>query len=169
MHEKSGIPTLFLKLLHLLILAGVILGVVGGVRQSYAENASKVSSGRIFTKVAVCLFLIVYLAVTGVLTFTYRKKSYIPKPELPLFYGSLLGVAVLVIRMIYSLISAFDPTSSTFARADPNIFAKAFMATTEEMIFMIIMLVLGFIVPRPPPDDDDEMEQGGIAESKVQQ
>lgn len=135
-----------LRLLHLPIILGLIMAIVGGTKLS-STDPSKQSSGQSFRKAGVILFLICYVAIFGVAVLTMGQFQNIPRGEKQILYAVLAALPLLAIRLLYSILSVFA-NNDTFNILDGNATVQFFMAVIEEMFITTFLLAAGLTAPR---------------------
>ena len=143
----------YLRLLHLLLIIGVILGIVRGVKSSKASSQSQD-----LYKAAIFIFLAAYVILAGFAAWIARLAQFVIPGEKRLLVATAVAYPFLFVRALYSLISAFSsPTSTTFNPMHPNVWVEAFMAIVEEFIVAAIVITVGFLTQRL---DRSRVQQG---------
>ncbi|KAK9452140.1 uncharacterized protein V1518DRAFT_369819 [Limtongia smithiae] len=115
--ESSGssLHDIAIRVLSLILLASIILSIVAGSQMSNYTDDSKVSSAIMLSHVAVCLLTGVYgviVIVTGLLIFSPYSAPTTTTPTM-LLHAIALSLPFLLVRIIYSLLSAFTLSVAT--------------------------------------------------------
>src|SRR5947209_16697000 len=84
MHVHS-VPPKLINLVHLPIVAGLILGIIGGIKL-FDTNPTSVNTGVIYTKIAIILFLLTLIALAAVTAFTFMRIRYVMDSEKSLVF-----------------------------------------------------------------------------------
>lgn len=136
---------LALRLLHLPIILGLILSIVGGTRLS-SSDSSKQSEGEKFEKAGGILYLIGYVGLFGIAVLTMARIRNLPSGEKRILLAVLAALPLLAVRLLYSLLADFA-NNSTFSILGGNATVQLCMAIIEEMIATIIFLAAGITAP----------------------
>ena len=132
---------MLLRLLHIPCSLAIVLCIVGGVRQTDPNSTSN-SSGKVYTKVGVIIFLfaLVEIVVLALLTLPNAKK--VPIAQSRLLYAVLLALPLLAVRLLYSILADFS-SSKTFSATQGNPYVQLGMAIIEEMIVVVLYAAAG--------------------------
>ncbi|KAF3483007.1 uncharacterized protein GIQ15_02331 [Arthroderma uncinatum] len=135
--QKGVVPVVF-RAIATLALVGLILAIVGITSQD--DMMHYVPNGK--TKAAILVTLAVWVIVAGLLFMLYGRKKYLPAGENRLLLAVAISLPFILVRLIYSLISAFtrNPRFSIFS-GDVTIYLV--MAVLEEMIVVITCIAIG--------------------------
>ncbi|KAJ5493550.1 hypothetical protein N7463_009637 [Penicillium fimorum] len=134
------------QLLHLPALIALILAISGGTDQA-SSNISDHASGKTKTRVAVILFLAIYVAACTLWTITVRDIGIMVSSQNRIFFCVLLALPFIAIRILYSLISDFG-NNHQFSIVDGDTRIQLVMATLEEFVVVLMYTVLGLITPK---------------------
>ncbi|KAI9847041.1 MAG: hypothetical protein M1838_001053 [Thelocarpon superellum] len=144
-----AIPPQVLRLIHLPLLVGVVLGIIGGTDKS-SSNASRSSTGQNLLKVSTIIFLLIGLVVGGIIGATTLKHRSIIAGERRLLVAAIACFPLVFVRILYSLLCAFLTNSTTFDLFHPDVIVDACMAVLMEFLVVLIVLVAGLVAPKIP-------------------
>jgi hypothetical protein len=174
MHVHS-VPPRLINLVHLPILAGLILAIMGGLKL-FDTNPTSVNTGVTYTKIAIMLFLLSLIVLTAITAFTFMRIRYVMSGERSLVFACLAVIPFLLVRIIYSIIVDFDRSSTVFrflSTRTTAVVVQAVMSVAMEFIVVSIFLTAGFVTPAVPrsivqsqPDETTMQPQqryGGLA------
>jgi hypothetical protein len=150
--DVHAIPPRFLNLIHLPVLVGLILGTVGGTKL-YDSNPSSVNTGVTYTKVAIMLFLVIFIALAAITAFVFMRIRHVMDGDKRLIFASLAVIPFLLVRIIYSIIVDFDRSSTIFSLLSTRtaaVVVQAVMSVAMEFIVVLIFLTAGFVTPAIP-------------------
>ena len=160
--KGQGVSQRLERLIHIPILVGLIMAIIAGTKE-FSADASTRHDGYTMLKVAVLLYLVGLLALAVVAFQTFRRKQFILDGEMRLLTVSLLSLPFLLVRIIYSIISAFSQGSNTFSIiSDTNraVVIQAIMSVLMEFSVVALFIAAGVTVRRIPR----EMVNNGYAE-----
>ena len=142
---KHGLPTSErpLRLVRVLLFVAVILAATGGSMTSPDNQPSTVSTGRALTRVAVVLFMAIYVFLLGLHIALWGTREHIPTyhrtvrlPSHPLYLHSQThGSCTRVCRLPYRLSSCDWSTPSLAASPHPRSPAGPLPLVTGRYIF----------------------------------
>jgi len=146
--EKSDMfnPRIY-TILHLPTVLGLVLAAIGGSDASKSDP-SKQSHGHTDTKVAMIIFIGVWIVQSGMAIIAVYRLLHIRSDERRLALAIAASIPFLAVRLIYSVISAFDDTSTTFNPIMGNVDVLAFMAVMEEFIVVGLYLAGGYLISK---------------------
>lgn len=148
------------QLLHLPALIALILAISGGTDQS-SSNISDHASGKTKTRVAVILFLAIYVAACTLWTITVRDIGLMVSSQNRIFFCVLIALPFIAIRILYSLISDFG-NNHQFSLVDGDARIQLVMATLEEFVVVLMYTILGVITPK-------SVSNSGMTDSRQQE
>ena len=122
------------------------------------SDPSKQSRGRTDTKVAMILFIGVWIIQSYIAIVAAYRLLHTHCDERRLALVIAVSIPFLAVRLIYSVISAFDDTSTAFNPITGNVDVLAFMAVMEEFIVVGLYLAGGFLISQLP---SGTTQQGG--------
>ncbi|KAI9849740.1 MAG: hypothetical protein M1838_006276 [Thelocarpon superellum] len=149
LHDGSSsfaIPTRVFRLLHLPIIVGLILGIVGGT-DLYSQSSSDSNQGRDLLKASVILFLVAWVVLAIITIVTLARTRLADASERHLLFAVVVAMPFLFVRIVYSILADYDTSTQTFSQLDGNITVRAFMATLEEFAVVLLYLIAGFLTP----------------------
>jgi hypothetical protein len=161
MHVHS-IPPRLINLIHLPVLAGLILGIVGGTKL-FDANPSSVNTGVTYTKVAVVLFLVVFTALAAITASIFMRIRHVMDGDKRLLFACLAASPFFLVRIIYSTIVDFDRSSTIFSLLSTRtaaVVVQAVMSVAMEFIIVLIFLTAGFMTSAIPRNIDQLQQDG---------
>jgi hypothetical protein len=143
---NSGLSVQFFNVLHIPIILGLALAAIGGSDASKGD-LNKQQTGHTLSKVAVVVFVIVWIIQSGIAILTCTKLHDVASGDRRLAFAILASVPFLFVRLLYSILAAFDTSTSTFSPSEGSVVVQAVMAVIEEFVVVILYLGAGFLVP----------------------
>jgi hypothetical protein len=146
-----------LRLTHLVILAGIALGVVGGVDRAPKSSNGQIDpsdydNGATYLKVSSILFLVALVAVTYALFADWRERKSLDEPYPTLLTWMAFVLPFLLLRVIYSMLNNFnlDTTSSEGHTNQYNTFTGSwviylFLAMLPQIVVVSIYATAGLV------------------------
>ncbi|KXL49311.1 hypothetical protein M433DRAFT_158816 [Acidomyces richmondensis BFW] len=147
MEHKSLPPSSFRPILFFAI-AGLALAIVGGTLE--ADGGSVVQTGRDLMKAASIMFLAVWVIIAGIVFLTVMRINAVLPQERNLAKIGLMAIPFLLVRVIYTICSAFSHPGSIFYMYDINVYVEAFMQFMMEAIVVCIYITAGLSTPKAP-------------------
>lgn len=147
---RSPLPPRVRKLVQTIGLAAVVLSIVGGTKIAGSDPDTR-SDGYTYTKAAIILVLVQYLASIAILSFSTLSMRYILAGDRTLFFCVSIAAPFVLVRVIYSICAAFNPTSSIFSpRSDTNtaIAVRAVLGIAMEIIAVSLFVFGGIKTPK---------------------
>ena len=144
MTKGARLPDQVFNILSTPMLVGLILAIVGGVKQTNADQATR-NSGKSLTQAAVVIFVVVFIILSAITAFTLVKIRAIAKGETILAFAVAASIPFVFVRCIYALLAVFSGNPS-FSILSGDIYIRAFMAIFEEFVTVILYLVAGLMV-----------------------
>lgn len=111
------------------------------------DNPSDLNSGNHLREGAAILLLVVYVLLYAITASCFFKMRAIYEGDRRLVYAALAAAPFLLVRLIYSVCSAFDSHSKLFGFQSANVYVMAFMQYLMEFIVVTIFLAAGLTVP----------------------
>lgn len=133
------------RLLQIIGIVAIVLGIVGGTKISETNTSSS------YLKAAVILILVQFLASCFVLGSCAIHFRHILDVDRKLFFCVAFATPFLFVRVIYSILSAFDSHSSTFSLLSTAVVAivvRACLAVAMEIISVSLFLLGGLVAPK---------------------
>ena len=147
MPDGRRLPQRTFDLLILPTMVALILAIVGGSNQASASGHPS-TSGRTQTRVAVIIFVAMFFIQSIITIFTFANIRIVSRGDKQIYVAVALSIPFLLVRLIYSLLAAFDTSSSTFSLTVGNVIIEAFMSVLEEFVIVILYLAAGIIAPK---------------------
>lgn len=144
---SKDIPLNVFRPVHLIAIVALIIGIVGGVKES-GSDPNDYSTGKDCMEGAAILYLFVWLALAGLAILTGTRSTYVPSTESKLLIAGLCAIPFLLVRVIYTVASAFSSPGSTFYFRSPNVYVQAFMMFLMEAIVVSLYIVAGLLTPK---------------------
>ncbi|KAJ9655657.1 hypothetical protein H2198_005555 [Neophaeococcomyces mojaviensis] len=138
------------RLLQLVGIAAVALGIVGGSDLTSSDPDTR-ANGHTYSKVATILILVQFLATVGIAGFTLLNSRYINTADKKLFMFALASIPFVLVRVIYSLCTAFDYNSSNFNLTSNTVAAvalRACLGVAMEIVATTLFIVGGLLAPK---------------------
>ena len=125
-----------LKLCHIWLIVAATLGVVGGVETFVAVNDEKtLTTGRSLRQASSMLLLAVLLILVAVTVGILARINQAWVGDRRIVYAAVISFPFLLVRVVYTIIPAFDTLSSTFNYTKPNVLVEAFMVRSVAALF----------------------------------
>lgn len=147
-------PPLLLQALALPTIAGLIVGIYGGLGV-YSPIPSKQANGIPFVKASSILFLVVFLALVFITALTILHQRSVRDGEKRLLTACAITIPFYAVRIVYQLLSTFDRNPKYFSlvsTADDAVIVQGCMSLLMEFIIVGTMLWAGLTVKRIPRD-----------------
>ncbi|OIW24602.1 hypothetical protein CONLIGDRAFT_692019 [Coniochaeta ligniaria NRRL 30616] len=134
------------QLLHIPALIGLILAISGGTDEA-SDNASDHAGGQTKVRVAVVLFLLIFLAALLLWAVTLRDFRNMQAGQTRIYLCVMVAMPLIAVRLLYSLISNFG-NSPQFSLIHGDEAIRLGMASVEEFLVVIMYTILGVFTPR---------------------
>lgn len=131
--------------LQLLGLAAVVLGIVGGTQMSETNMSNS------YRKAAVVLILVQFLATCVVLASCTIHFRQILDVDRKLYFCIVLAVPFLLVRVVYSIVSAFDANSPSFSMLSTTLTAAVLRGVLDvamEIITFSLFAIGALVAPK---------------------
>ena len=148
----NGLPKNGIRAISLPIMVGLILAIVGGTKE-FNSNPSTAADGLKFVKAASILWLLGFILLMLVALWTVSRHRSILNGEQRLIFAAVLSLPFILVRIIYSVLSAFDNTSSAFSiksTSNTAVIVDAIMSALMEFIVVAMFLAAGLTVRKIP-------------------
>ena len=146
--QGYGISKNFSRMIHIPIIVGLILAIISGVK-SFSSNPSTVIESHQFLEAASILYVLGLAGITFIcITLLGRRQSTV-QGETRLLYAVMLSLPLILVRIIYTIITAFDHDSSTFSIVSTThaaVIVQGIMSVLMEFIVVAIYITVGFSV-----------------------
>ncbi|KAL6713245.1 hypothetical protein ACLMJK_009366 [Lecanora helva] len=136
---------LALRLLHIPIILGLIVAIIGGNKIS-STNTDTQNDGQTYEKAGGILLLVSYLVFLGLAILTMAELNNLPPGEKRILFAVLASLPLIAVRLLYSLLADFK-NDDTFNILAGNVTVQLCMAIIEEMICVAIFLASGITSP----------------------
>ncbi|GAM83349.1 hypothetical protein ANO11243_013360 [Dothideomycetidae sp. 11243] len=150
------IPPRFLRLVSIPIIAALILSIVAGT-DSFSSKPSDRSTAHTYAKAASLLYLVSLVLIAGILALTLATRARLQKTDTKLLYAGLVALPFLAIRVLFSILTAFDykdsATFSVITDTTRAVVVQAIMSVLMEFIVVVVYLVAAIATPRLAPRD----------------
>ncbi|MCJ1400452.1 hypothetical protein MMC11_003657 [Xylographa trunciseda] len=133
-------------------MVGMILGIVGGVKQSQSSTPLVPTTS---SKVAVANFALIFLVVNVILVILLIRLANVKKGEKRLLFVVSVSMPFILLRVIYALISDFG-SNPDFGALTGSTTIFCAMAVVPEMVVALISLTSGFTLRVIPKDEKDK-------------
>ena len=158
--KRTFLHSSMFHVIHLIIVIGLILGIVGGVNasDSYISSGFKQYTPTDLNKAGTILFIVSYIAIvtlTAVMSFHVGSAE---KGEKRLFMAVALSLPFLLVRLIYSIISTFTKNKSfNLLNGSPTVVLC--VALIEEFIVVALYEGTGLTLKKVPKEVHFEATQ----------
>ena len=133
------------RLMQLLLTIGLILGLVGGTSAPSPSPSDPHPSPPAEAKAGIILYIVAFAAEIIVAFVAVGHKALIPKRERKIYIAIFVSLPLIAVRLAYSVISSFA-NDSDFSVIGGSIIIRAFMASIEEMLVVLMYIGLGFML-----------------------
>jgi len=140
--HRTLINTSMLKFVELIILAGLILGIVGGVNASDDFIKTGVYQPGSLNKAGTALLIVSYVAIIIATVITFFSISHAEAGEKRLIVAVAAALPFLLVRLVYSIFSTFTHNTN-FNLLKGNITILLCVALIEEFVVIIIYESVG--------------------------
>jgi len=131
-------------------IAAVVLGIIGGIKIADSDPDTR-SDGYTYTKAATMLILVQYLASIAILSFSALNMRYVLAEDRTLFFCVSVAAPFVLVRVIYSICAAFNPTASIFNPRSDTVTAiavRAVLGVAMEIIVVSLFIFGGIKAPK---------------------
>ena len=143
------------------------MAMVGGIQVGDSNDGND-PQGRTLQRVAILIFIVLFLGLSVVNFLTFRCRSHIMQSEQPILKATTVALPLLAPRLLFALLAVFQIESnvfSTISQGKASVIASAFMVTLPEFIIAAVVLTAGFKVPslaesKAQAKDERETEMG---------
>lgn len=143
----------WLRLAHILIILGLVLGIVGGVDRAPSSSTGKINhsrydNGATLLKVSVFLFLSALLAIAWGLCSQWSERLGLRKMTRMIMAAVAVSLPFILIRLIYSFLSDFnlDTTTNTGHPDTFNSFTGSWVVYLFLVLFPQLIVVIAYNV-----------------------
>ncbi|CAK7223306.1 hypothetical protein SBRCBS47491_005163 [Sporothrix bragantina] len=151
-----------LRLLQLLVVVGLILSIVGGVNMGN-EVGDEIANGSTISysistesKVGIALMIVGYALLVLSAIALVTRLSALPNGEKRLLLAVFAALPFVFVRLLYSILSAFDSSNPNFRQYGGSSSAGYYvlgMCTIMEIITVLIFEVVGLTLPYVPHNE----------------
>ena len=138
--EKISVRTRWFRVLQIVSTIGVILAIIGGIRETNGET-----TGKQFLEGSSILFLLMFLALLLILVLILSAPE---RPVKPLIGSTMAAFPFVLVRVIYTLCVGFSNPGDIFYFQDPNVWVAGLMQFLPEAVVTIIFVALGLVTRR---------------------
>ena len=126
-------------------MAALIICIVGGSDLT-SRSVSVHNTGQKLTKVALIIFLVIYVSLFLLVAKSLAEIGRLPSGEKPVLSALIIALPLLGVRLAFSFLEYFS-TISTFSPTKGNVFVRGFMANLEETLIVIGYILAGILAP----------------------
>lgn len=130
-----------LQLLSIPTLIALALAIVGGTDEADTD-ASDISNGKKYLKIAVIIFLAIYLLLCALTIITMKDIGNAARGEKLIYFAVLGALPLLAVRILYSILSSFS-NNKNFSIFDGKPLIQLFMAIIEEFVIVCFYTLVG--------------------------
>lgn len=139
-----------LRFASLPITLALILGIVAG-NKTFSTNPQTSAEGHTYSKASALLYALSVIIVAAILLLTFHTRNRMDRIYQKLLYAGLLAAPFLAVRIIYSIISAFDyKNSATFSQVSNTakaVVIQGCMSVLMEAIVVAIYIAAALMTP----------------------
>jgi hypothetical protein len=117
------------------------LAIIGGTDEADTD-ASDISNGKKYLKIAILLFLAIYLLLCTLTIITMKDVGNAPRGEKLIYFAVLGALPLLAIRILYSILAAFS-NNQNFSIFNGKPLIQLFMAIIEEFVIVCFYTLVG--------------------------
>ena len=146
--DHRRLPPKVFKLAHLLTSAGVALALAGGIESGDSNNSND-ASGRNLERIAIILFVVLYIFLCMVEVVSFVFRSRILDSERPIFLATSVSLPLLAPRLLFALLASYkvdETIFSSLSQGHTAVVMSAIFVTLPEFIIAAIILRAGFKV-----------------------
>lgn len=129
--QLTAIPTMI----------ALALAIIGGIDEADAD-ASDISDGKKYMKIAVLLFTAIYILLSTLTIITMKDVGNAPRGEKHIYFAVVGALPLLAVRILYSILAAFS-NNRNFSIFDGEPLIQLFMATVEEFVIVCFYTLVG--------------------------
>ena len=155
--KDRALPPMIFKLVGVFSLAAFILVIVGQTQNSGITQGMITTE----TKVALILFLVVWVILCGLFLFITSRSRSIENGERRLLLAVGISIPFLLVRLIYSLIYAFGKNAE-FNILQGNVTIQLVMSVLEEIVVVLVCLGIGLTLEVRPSTENGYDRQSNI-------
>jgi hypothetical protein len=119
----------------------LILAIVGGIDESN-DSASEIATGKKLTKVAIIIFLIIYILLVSLTIITMKDVGNAPRGEKRIYFAVIGAIPLLAVRLLWSILATFS-NNADFSIFSGKPLIQLFMATVEEFVIVVFFTIAG--------------------------
>lgn len=138
-----------LRLLHVLITVGLIMTVIGAIDAGNSSQ-SKRDKGSTLRKVGGIILLTAFVILTLIHLLFWKCKQELVRYQTTLLKGISFAVPFLAVRVVYTTLSAFSPSSSLSTSAitsgSSSGLAKFNSTSGSWQLFLVMSVLMEFVV-----------------------
>lgn len=159
--KRTMLHSSMFHLIHLIIIVGLILSIVGGVNasDSYVRSGYTTYTPTDLNKAGTALFIVAYVAIVVLVLILSFHVQHAEKGEKRLFMAVIISLPFILVRMIYSILSTFDSKNHSFNLLDGSVTAVLCMALIEEFIVVAVYEGTGLALKKVPKEQHFEGTQ----------
>jgi hypothetical protein len=135
----------YFRILHLLIIVGLILSIAGGTSSTIQPNGT--INIETTSKVGIILFLVAYVGIALMLVTSLSGVVLVPTKERRIAGAIIIAMPFILVRLAYSACVVFL-NNHTFSLVNGSVATRAAMAVVEEMIVVAVYILVGFFIDR---------------------
>jgi hypothetical protein len=152
-NHRTILHRYFFHGIHLIIIIGLILGIVGGTNaaDSYVASGFTTYSPGALSKAGTAVFIVAYVLIVASAIILWFSASYGAQSERKLFYAVILALPFILVRLVYSSLSTFSHNKN-FNLLEGSISVLVCVALLEEFVVVVAYITVGLIVNPVPKE-----------------
>lgn len=119
----------------------LILAVMGGTKEANTD-ASDIATGKKYAKIAIIIFLAIYLSLSALTIITMKDVGNAPRGDKRIYFAVLVALPFLAVRLLYSFLAAFV-NNKDFSVFGGKPLIQLFMAIIEEFVIVCLYTLVG--------------------------
>jgi hypothetical protein len=158
--KRTMLHTSMFHLIHLIIVVGLILGIVGGIdaSDSYISSGFKSYTPTDLNKAGTALFIVSYVAIVILTVIMSFYVSHAEQGEKRLFMAVAISLPFILVRLVYSIISTFTKNKN-FNLLNGSVTVVLCVALIEEFVVMAVYEGTGLTLKKVPKEEHFEATQ----------
>lgn len=156
--KRTMLHSSMFHLIHLIIIVGLVLGIVGGIDAADNYITSGVYTPTDLNKAGTALFIVAYVAILILILIISFHVSHAEKGEKRLFIAVIISLPFILVRLIYSIISTFTHNHS-FNLLTGSVTVVLCLALIEEFIVVVVYEGTGLTLKKAPKEAHYEATQ----------
>jgi MFS family permease len=156
--KRTVLHSSMFHLIHLIIIVGLILGIVGGTDAANSFITTGKYTPTDLNKAGTALFIVAYIAMVTLILIISFHVSHAEKGEKRLFIAVVISLPFILVRLVYSIISTFTHNKN-FNLLTGSVTVFLCVALIEEFIVVAVYEGTGLTLKKASKDVHYEATQ----------